>query len=227
MICNAYDASFGGYVVENAEERAYRHIISEILTGAYRPGDFLLELDIAPKLNMSRTPVSRALGRLVLEGFLNKMPKKGCYIPIPTPKDAEHVFTARQVAEGEAAALAAQYATDQEISFLESGRSKDHTAFENKDREMWANVNEEFHLSIAKFSGNQYIERWVKNMFWRSNIYIFYFDGFYKPTNVVVEHATPRQHEAIVRAIRERDPKEARKQMKLHIYTTFSKLLLN
>ncbi len=64
-------------------------------------------------------------------------------------------------------------------------------------------------------------------MFWRSNVYIFYFDGFYKPTAVVVEHATPRQPRAIVKAIRERDSKEARKLMKMHIYTTFSKLLLN
>ena len=213
--------------MENAEERAYRHIISEILTGAYRPGDFLLELDIAPKLNMSRTPVSSALSRLVLEGFLNKMPKKGCYIPIPTPKDAEHVFTARQVAEGEAAALAAKYATDEEISFLESGRSLDHAAFENKDKEMWANINEEFHLSIAKFCRNEYIERWVKNMFWRSNVYIFYFDGFYKPTDVVIEHKTPSQHAAVVKAISKRDSKEARQLMERHIYTTYSQLLIS
>lgn len=213
--------------MENAEERAYRHIISEILTGAYRPGDFLLELDIAPKLNMSRTPVSSALSRLVLEGFLNKMPKKGCYIPIPTPKDAEHVFTARQVAEGEAAALAAKYATDEEISFLESGRSLDHAAFENKDKEMWANINEEFHLSIAKFCRNEYIEKWVKNMFWRSNVYIFYFDGFYKPTDVVIEHKTPSQHAAVVKAISKRDSKEARQLMERHIYTTYSQLLIS
>ncbi|HPX03042.1 MAG TPA: GntR family transcriptional regulator [Synergistaceae bacterium] len=213
--------------MENAEERAYRYIISEILTGAYRPGDFLLELDIAPKLQMSRTPVSRALSRLVLEGFLNKMPKKGCYIPIPTPKDAEHVFTARMVAEGEAAALAAKNATDEEISFLESERENDFIAFEKKDREMWATINEEFHLSVAKFCRNQYIEKWVKNMFWRSNVYIFYFDGFYKPTDVVVEHETPKQHVEIVRAIRERDPKEARKLMKQHVYTTYSKLLIS
>ena len=223
----AHNAYFGGNILENAEERAYRHIISEILTGAYRPGDFLLELDIAPKLNMSRTPVSSALRRLVLEGFLNKMPKKGCYIPIPTPKDAEHVFTARQVAEGEAAALAAKYATDEEISFLESGRSLDHAAFENKDKEMWANINEEFHLSIAKFCRNEYIERWVKNMFWRSNVYIFYFDGFYKPTDVVIEHKTPSQHAAVVKAISKRDSKEARQLMERHIYTTYSQLLIS
>lgn len=223
----AHNAYFGGNILENAEERAYRHIISEILTGAYRPGDFLLELDIAPKLNMSRTPVSSALSRLVLEGFLNKMPKKGCYIPIPTPKDAEHVFTARQVAEGEAAALAAKYATDEEISFLESGRSLDHAAFENKDKEMWANINEEFHLSIAKFCRNEYIEKWVKNMFWRSNVYIFYFDGFYKPTDVVIEHKTPSQHAAVVKAISKRDSKEARQLMERHIYTTYSQLLIS
>ena len=106
--------------MENAEERAYRLIINEILSGVYHPGDFLLELDIAAQMEMSRTPVSRALSRLVAEGFLKKMPKKGCYIPIPTPKDAELVFTARQVAEGEAAALAAANVTEEDILTLES-----------------------------------------------------------------------------------------------------------
>ncbi|MCE5202351.1 MAG: GntR family transcriptional regulator [Synergistaceae bacterium] len=212
--------------MDNAEERAYRFIINEILSGVYHPGDFLLELDLAPKLNMSRTPVSRALGRLVLEGFLNKIPKKGCYIPIPTPEDAELVFNARQVAEGEAAAMAAQNATEEEVSWLEKMLCKDTTAFENKDRELWASINEDFHLSIAKFSRNHYIEKWVQNMFGRSSIYIFYFDGFYKPSNIVIEHQTPKQHAAIVRAIREKNPEEARRLMKQHIYTTFSKLLM-
>ena len=115
--------------MENAEERAYRSIIKEILSGVYHPGDFLLELDLAPKLNMSRTPVSRALCRLVLEGFLNKMPKKGCYIPIPNPDDAKLVFAARQIAEGEAAALSAQNASDEEIVWLEDLLFKDIDAF--------------------------------------------------------------------------------------------------
>ena len=101
--------------MNSAEERAYRFIINEILSGTYHPGDFLLELDLAPKLDMSRTPVSRALARLVSEGFLNKIPKKGCYIPIPTPQDAEAIFTARQVAEGEAAALVAQHTSESVI----------------------------------------------------------------------------------------------------------------
>mgnify|MGYP002693854417 CR=1 FL=1 len=51
--------------MDNAEERAYRFIINAILTGEFNPGDFLLELDLAAKLGMSRTPVNKALGLLV------------------------------------------------------------------------------------------------------------------------------------------------------------------
>lgn len=213
--------------MENAEERAYRSIINQILSGAYSPGDFLLELEIAQKLSMSRTPVSRALSRLVSEGFLNKMPKKGCYIPIPTPKDAELVFEARQIAEGEAAAMAARNATEDEVAQLEKLLAKDTAAFENKDKELWESINEGLHLLIAKYSHNPYVEKWVQNAFWRSNVYIFYFDGFYRPPmDVVIEHETPKQHAAIVRAIMEKDQDRARGLMKQHIYTTYSKLLI-
>ncbi len=115
--------------MDNAEERAYRFIINAILTGEFNPGDFLLELDLAAKLGMSRTPVNKALGLLVSEGFLNKSPKKGCYVPLPTPHDAELVFTARQVAEGAAAELAAKLVTAEEIEALEEILSKDTKAF--------------------------------------------------------------------------------------------------
>lgn len=210
----------------NAEEKAYRYIINCILAGNYRPGDFLLELELARELNVSRTPVSRALGRLVSEGFLNKMAKKGCYIPVPTASDAALLFVARQCAEGEAAALAARNATPEEIDQIERFLADDRPAYENKDRERWATVNEAFHLGIALFSRNPYIEKWVQNTFWRSNVYIFYFDEFYKESDVVVVHETPEQHEAIMEAIRRKDQDESRRLMREHIHTTYSKLLL-
>ncbi|MDY9921074.1 MAG: GntR family transcriptional regulator [Synergistota bacterium] len=212
--------------MENSEDRAYRLIINEILSGVYAPGEFLLELDLAPKLKMSRTPVSRALSRLVSEGFLNKIPKKGCYVPIPTPKDAQLVFKAREFAEGEAAALAAEYATEKEISILENIIARDKAAFESNDKIEWAQINEDLHLSIARFSHNPYIEKWVHNIFWRSNVYVFFFDGFYKPTEIAIEHETPKQHVSLVDAIRRRNADDARSIMRSHVFTTFSKLLI-
>lgn len=210
----------------NAEEKAYRFIISSILSRYYHPGDFLLEMDLAEKLEMSRTPVSRALMRLVSEGFLNKMPKKGCYIPVPTPADAKQVFTGRMCAEAEAAGLAAKNAGEDEILALEHYLNEDKLAYERKDRENWANINEVLHLGIARIGHNPYVEKWVQNMFWRSNVYVFYFDGFYEDTDIVVIHETLAQHEAVMKAIRAHDEDKARELMRNHIFTTYSKLLL-
>ncbi len=129
---------------DNAEERAYRSIIGLILSGKYRPGDFLLEVDLASQMGVSRTPVSRALARLVTEGFLNKLPKKGCYIPLPTPEDAAQVFSAREAVEGMAAAEAAVNATDEEIEGLSEFIRTDENAVREKEKEIFAQNNEFF-----------------------------------------------------------------------------------
>lgn len=211
---------------ENAEERAHRSIIQLILTNKYRPGDFLLELDIAANLKMSRTPVSRALARLVSEGFLNKMPKKGCYIPLPTPEDAEQVFSARKVVEAEAVRRAAQFATDEEIAYLKEIVAEDHNAVENWRRDLFSQINEKLHLGIARISRNDYLEKWIRNIFWRSNIYVFYFDNFYQATRSDTPQKTPMQHAAIVQAIADHNPDEAAADMIAHINQTYRALLM-
>ncbi len=212
----------------SAEDRAYREIIQLILSGQFKPGDFLLEVDLAPRLEMSRTPVSRALGRLVAEGFLNKMPKKGCYIPFPSPEDAEQVFYARMAVESEAAASAAKKATDQEIRKLKKLLRMDAEAVTKGSKEIFAQINEQLHLGIAKASRNAYLEKWVVNSFWRSNIYVFYFDSFYKTPDRdnIPPQRTPEQHAAIVKAIEERNPEEAAARMREHVRNTYELLLL-
>lgn len=207
----------------NAEERAYRSIIELILSGQYRPGDFLLELELAPRLEMSRTPVSRALSRLVAEGFLSKMPKKGCYIPLPTPEDAEEVFSARAVVESEAAARAARLATEEEIDRLWAIVAEDNEAVHKRQKELFARINEDFHFSVARASHNAYLEKWVRNAFWRCNIYVFYFDSFYRLNNHdIPPQETPRQHVRIIEAIAAGDPDEASRAMADHVLHTYS-----
>jgi DNA-binding GntR family transcriptional regulator len=77
---------------EELEDVSYRYIIGMILKNEIRPGDAILETELAEKLNISRTPVRQALGRLVAEGLLEKRRKKGCVIPFPTPEDANKNF---------------------------------------------------------------------------------------------------------------------------------------
>ncbi len=210
-----------------AEESAYRKIVHLILAGHYKPGDFLLEVELAKSLGMSRTPVGRAIGRLVAEGFLSRMPKKGCFIPQPTPEDAEQVFRARMAVEGRAAALAAERASDGEIDAIEEILRPEINALEKLDKDLTAQINRAFHSGIARASHNIYLETWCSSIFWRSNLYIFYFDSFYKldKHEDMPPQKTPVQHKAILDAVRARSPELAEQCMRDHIEHTFKKLL--
>ena len=213
---------------QSAEERAYGQIIRLILSGQYKPGDFLLEVELAPRLGMSRTPVSRALGRLVAEDFLSRMPKKGCFIPFPSAEDAEAVFSARMAVEGQAAASAALKASDQEVRKLKRIVRLDEEAVARGSKETYAEINEKFHLGIARASRNPYLEKWCVNSFWRSNIYVFYFDSFYRAAGrqEIPEQSTPGQHAAILDAIEAKRPEEAASLMRSHIRHTYEGLLI-
>lgn len=103
---------------ENAEQKAYRLIIHDIKTKC-QPGDFLLERDLAERFGVSRTPVTIALNRLVAEGLLQKLPKKGCFIPNLNYDDARAAFSVRILLECEAARCAAQNAQAEDLLEME------------------------------------------------------------------------------------------------------------
>ena len=102
-------------MAQEKEELAYGEIVRLILENHFKPGDFLLETELAQDLNLSRTPVRHALSQLVAEGILDKKKKKGCFIPAVSPEDARHVFFAREHMEGLAATSAARYASEEDI----------------------------------------------------------------------------------------------------------------
>ena len=162
---------------KNLEEFAYKSIINLILKNHFKPGDFLLETELAESLDLSRTPVRHALGQLVAEGFLDKKRKKGCFIPSPRPEDARQVFYAREHIEGLTAASAARYATDKDIEYLYALIEKEKnvkTPGTQEAKMAYVTINESFHLGIAKISLNKYLEQYCRHSFWRSHTYIFF-----------------------------------------------------
>ncbi|MDR3669744.1 MAG: GntR family transcriptional regulator [Holophaga sp.] len=211
----------------NLGDAAYRAIIRMILENKYRPGDVLLESELAERLSFSRTPVSYALGKLVAEGFLEKRKKKGCVIPIPSAEDAKNVFLARQVVESQTAAAAAQYGTAEEIAELALTFEKQDLSLSSGSKELFSSSNEAFHLGIAMMSKNPYFERYCRHAFWHSNTYIFFFDRFYRNWAEVSAHSkTAAYHKRIYDAIARHDASEAGRLMGEHILTTYEGLLV-
>ena len=162
----------------NLDEFVYKKIIELILNNQFKPGEFILETELAESLCLSRTPVRHALGQLVAEGFLDKKKKKGCFIPLPTPRDARDVFFIRQHLEGLSASAAAENASGEDIRFLRDCIEKEHALGNLADEEAKMaslSLNEAFHMGIARFSKNAYIEHYCRHSFWRSHTYICFF----------------------------------------------------
>jgi DNA-binding GntR family transcriptional regulator len=208
-------------------DAAYRSIIRMILENEYRPGDVLLETELAERLSFSRTPVSYALGKLVAEGFLEKRAKKGCVIPTPSPEDARNVFQARQVIESQTATAAARNASAEEIAELGSIFDPQARSLTSRSKEMFSSTNEAFHLGIAKMSKNPYLERYCRHAFWHSNTYVFFFDNFYRNlTGPPADSKTVKYHRRIFEAIAQHDAEAAGRLMGEHIATTYEGLLM-
>jgi DNA-binding GntR family transcriptional regulator len=212
----------------NMGEEAYRAIIRKILGGTFHPGELLREVDLAEQLGISRTPVSVALNRLVSEGFLEKRKKNGCVIPVPSADDARKVFYARQVIEGQTAAAAARNASPEDLAELGRALEIQAQSLATNSRELFSSSNEAFHMGIARMSGNPYFERYCRHAFWRSNLYVFFFDAFYTH----LKHAGPGSktsihHRQILDAIAGRDAEEARRLMEQHVMVTYEGLLVS
>ena len=85
-----------------------------IIAGQLRPGERLMEVQIADELGVSRTPVREAIRKLELEGFVIMVPRKGAYVSDISIKDITDVFEIRRALEGLAVELAARRMTEDE-----------------------------------------------------------------------------------------------------------------
>jgi len=213
--------------IAKAEERAYAEILEAIVTQEYAPGDHLTEAALAEKLNISRTPVRSALKKMIVCGMLEYRKNTGYIIPVLTPGDMENVFQARAAIEAKTSCLAAARATEAEVGelFCLIGKEKD---FYSKGKiSEYTKTNESIHLGIAAMSKNDYLKRFIFQVFWRSELYVVFFDSFYHRNRQQRDPNVSKsceEHDKLVGAIARRDCKAAAELMKAHIMSTYSSL---
>lgn len=119
---------------QNLGDEAYRYLLSRLRNGSIRPGERLVEADIASNLGVSRVPVRQALLRLVVEGYLVSTPR-GYKMPKLEPQDIREVFELRRLLEPRAAALAARDITPQQIDELKQAIAEAKAGHANNDIE--------------------------------------------------------------------------------------------
>ena len=133
---------------------AYALILDSIDTGDFKPGDRLVEIDLADKFGVSRTPIREALQKLETQSLLERDGRSLIVSSLDHNQMAE-LYVVRAELEGLAAILAAKHATDEEKRVLQDMVDNDRSLM--ADPTALARANRRFHKQIHLASHNRYL----------------------------------------------------------------------
>jgi len=135
-------------------ERVLGALRQEIIAGSLRPGDRLVERELADRFGVSRVPVREAIRALVAEGFvLFETPRRTVVRPL-SPTDVIELFELREALEVYAAGLAAARATPEDLAELRELLTRAASATEAGDAETITDINTRFHDRLLAMAGN-------------------------------------------------------------------------
>ncbi len=218
--------------------RLYRMIADQI-AARIRSGEFVAgsrlpsERDLAEHLQVSRTSVREALIALELEGFVevrvgsgvfvtttaNEVKKPRSYAPIDDVVKTDllgdigpfELIAVHLMVEPECAAMAAQYATPEQLAAIITTANGIRHGDEQRE------ANRAFHIAVAAASGNAALAITVANL-WElhDNSAIFYKLEQHLVMKTEVWHLAATEHDVLIEAILRRDAEAARAAMREH-----------
>ncbi|MCC6778903.1 MAG: GntR family transcriptional regulator [Hyphomicrobiales bacterium] len=193
-------------------DRAYSAIKLRIITCRYRPGKVLSEAAISQEMKIGRTPVHQAVLRLVMDGLVSIMPRKGIVVQPVSIDEAIDIITVRLLTECYCARLAADHADQTDIQDLEEILTAHALAVEERDMEQMMLLDRQFHDVLARAARNTVLAGVLRNLHERSLRFWFISLQNQKQHRRVLD-----QHRAIVAALRRRQPEAAEAAMRRHI----------
>ncbi len=140
-----------------------------ILKGELKPGERLMELQLASKLGVSRTPIREAIRMLELEGLAVTIPRKGAEVARMTEKDMEDVLQVREALEELAARIACDLITEEQLEQLKIERDAFVESTKTKDIKKIAEADVAFHDIIYAATDNAKLVGMLSNL--REQIY--------------------------------------------------------
>ena len=202
-------------VPSSLSERAYEAIKESILktdVTKVNDEDRIDERSLSESLGISRTPLREAINRLVIEGFLKVLPRKGIYVVKKTKKEIIEILLVRAALEGMAAGLATKHVTDEEIQKMKELFEPFCESSSGGRFIKYSDANIVFHELVLRASHCEKLIEMAGNLFdhirWIRFRTIVFEDRFTK---------MQKEHLAIIEALEKRDQDLAEKRMRFHI----------
>lgn len=190
----------------------FKTLRQAILTGEFEPGERLMEIALAERLGVSRTPIREAIRKLELEGLVVMVPRKGAEVASITITDLKNVLEVRCALEELSISLACERINNDEIENLKIALNEFKEAINLKKVNIITEKDVEFHDIIFKATKNDRLIQILNNL--REQIYryrIEYVKDF-DYHNMLI-----KEHKEIVNAIIARDIEKSKKAIREHI----------
>ena len=184
-----------------------------ILKGELKPGERLMEIQLANKLGVSRTPVREAIRKLELEGLVLMIPRKGAEVAEITRQDMEDVLEVRTALEELAVKDACDHITDAQLSELKKASNEVKKALlEGKDLVTCADADMHFHDVILSATNNRRLIQMLNNLSEQMYRYRMEYLKDERTHKTLIE-----EHDAIRRALKKHDKVKAGAAIRVHI----------
>ena len=193
-------------------DRIYEQLKQLAVNYKFRPGEPLNEVDLAASFGVSRTPLREVLNRLVAEGLLDFVPRKGFSCK---PLDTKRVFDLYEVRCGlemMSAKLATERASDDEIEALVQFWKTATEKFCTLTPVDCARCDETFHERLAELSQNSELLHLLKNINARAH-----YLRLISMEQETYRRSTCAEHQRILRAIQDRNVDAAVNALAAHV----------
>lgn len=182
------------------------------------PGMKLNEDEVGEIFGVGRTVVRQALRAMSHGGLVAIERNRGAFVAKPSIKEAREVFEARALLEPQTARAAAERATAQDITILETHIEEEHAALASDEAGRALNLSGLFHVEIARIADQHTIEAFIRQLVSRSSLVIAL---YWQRRSALCES---NAHHALLDAFRRNDPEEAEEIMKGHLLDLVSQL---
>ena len=206
------------------KDKAYQVIKKAIITGQLESAKIYSITELSETFEVGGTPAREALVILASEGLIEPIPRIGYQVKSLSVHDMLEIFHLRSVLEVEGAGHAAKRITDDDISLLEANNRLEQELVTSLQSDKSTHsydegyaLNFDFHLTIARASGNNRLADLVEKLLNELERVLAY-DPYIAEAEKAV--ASAKQHLEIIEGLRRRDKMGLQEAMKKHIENT-------
>ncbi|GAA1712856.1 GntR family transcriptional regulator [Kribbella yunnanensis] len=132
-------------------ERVVGELRQAMIEGVLRPGDRLVERDVAERLGVSRSPVREAIRLLTFEGFLVAESPRRIVVRAFSRSDVDDLYDVRETLEELTTGLAVRNATNEDVARLREHLEQTRLAV---DEDVLHRLSNEFHEVLTDVADN-------------------------------------------------------------------------